>query len=154
MRPPEVHRPRPSSERKTRHAEFARAPGATQQPIGAVRAEKIVLFLTGACAALALSGCGGRGSVVESAAVPSERTVEVLSLPRSCVVEMGGEYMGATPMKISVPSTPDGRWQGPPSVIHSISVSTPNNRFVETKRWRGGDPIPQRLLFRPPYTQQ
>ena len=111
----------------------------------------IALALVGA--ALALPGCGGRPSAVVPAAVPAERTVEILSLPRNCVVEMNGEYMGGTPLKISVPATPDGRWQGPPSLVHAISVSTPNNRFVETKKWRGGDRIPQRLLFRPPYAQ-
>lgn len=101
-----------------------------------------------------LGGCGGTPSAVTAAAVPSERTIEILSLPRNCVVEMAGEYMGATPLKISVPATPDGRWQGSPGTVHAISVSTPNNRFVETKKWRGGDPLPQRLLFRPPYAQQ
>ncbi len=101
------------------------------------------------------AGCGGGAtSVAVPAAVPAERTIEVLSLPRNCVVEMAGEYMGATPLKISVPATPDGRWRGSPGTIHAISVSTPNNRFVETKKWRGGDPIPQRLLFRPPYAQR
>lgn len=107
-----------------------------------------------ACAAATLVGCGGAPSAVTAAAVPAERTIEILSLPRNCVVEMSGEYMGATPLKVSVPATPDGRWQGPPSAVHAISVSTPNNRFVETKKWRGGDPVPQRLLFRPPYAQQ
>jgi len=107
-----------------------------------------------AVAALALCGCGGRQAEPYAGAVATEQTVEVLSLPRGCVVEMNGEYLGGTPLKISVPATPDGRWQGPPSLVHAISVSTPNNRFVETKKWRGGDRIPQRLLFRPPYAQQ
>jgi len=107
-----------------------------------------------ACAAFALAGCGGSSSALTAAAVPSERTIEILSLPRACVVEMNGEYLGGTPLKISVPATPDGRWPGPRSAMHAISVSTPNNRFVETKRYRGGDPVPQRLLFRPPYAQQ
>ena len=103
--------------------------------------------------AATLTGCGGAPSAVAPAAVPAERTIEILSLPRNCVVEMAGEYMGTTPLKISVPATPDGRWQGPPGTVHAISVSTPNNRFVETKRYRGGAPVPQRLLFRPPYAQ-
>ena len=107
-----------------------------------------------AIAALALCGCGGGQPAPYAGAVATEQTVEVLSLPRGCVVEMNGEYLGGTPLKISVPATPDGRWQGPPSLVHAISVSTPNNRFVETKKWRGGDRIPQRLLFRPPYAQQ
>jgi len=113
-----------------------------------------ILFLFGACAAAFNAGCGGGAPPVAApAAVPAERTIEILSLPRNCVVEMAGEYMGATPLKISVPATPDGRWQGSPATVHAISVSTPNNRFVETKKWRGGDPVPQRLLFRPPYAQ-
>ncbi|MFM8807964.1 MAG: hypothetical protein ACKOJB_03485 [Chthoniobacterales bacterium] len=113
------------------------------------------MALLAACGALLSAGCGGgASSAAMPAAVPSERTIEVLSLPRNCVVEMAGEYMGATPLKISVPATPDGRWQGSLGTIHAISVSTSNNRFVETKKWRGGDPIPQRLLFRPPYAQR
>jgi hypothetical protein len=114
----------------------------------------LVSKVVSACAALALSGCGGGSSAVVASAVPAEHTIEILSLPRNCVVEMNGEYMGGTPLKISVPATPDGRWLGAPGVVHAISVSTPNNRFVETKKWRGGDRIPQRLLFRPPYAQQ
>lgn len=80
--------------------------------------------------------------------------MEILSLPRACVVEMNGEYLGGTPVKIAVPCTPDGRWAGSPGTTHAISVSTPDNRFVETRKWRGGDIIPRRLLFRPPYAKQ
>jgi len=120
-----------------------------------VTLKRSIAVLLGSCAIFLNAGCGGGAtSAAVPAAVPSERTIEVLSLPRNCVVEMAGEYMGATPLKISVPATPDGRWRGSPGTIHAISVSTPNNRFVETKKWRGGDPIPQRLLFRPPYAQR
>ncbi len=104
---------------------------------------------------LLLIGCGGgENSAVPPAVGLTESTVEILSLPRGCVVEMNGEYLGSTPLKISIPTTPNGRWQGPPGTLHAISVSTPNNRFIETKKWRGGDPVPRRLLFRPPYAQQ
>jgi hypothetical protein len=120
-----------------------------------VKLNRTLVVFIGACGAMLAAGCGGGApSIAAPAAVASERTIEVLSLPRNCVVEMAGEYMGATPLKISVPSTPDGRWQGSPGTVHAISVSTPNNRFVETKKWRGGVPIPQRLLFRPPYAQR
>jgi len=107
--------------------------------------------------ALPLVGCGGGENPPTHpypAAIQTEATVEILSLPRGCVVEMNGEYLGSTPLKISIPTTPDGRWQGPPGTMHAISVSTPNNRFIETKKWRGGDHVPRRLLFRPPYAQQ
>lgn len=93
-----------------------------------------------------LGGCGGR----EPAVVESTR-MEVVSLPRGCVVEMNGEYLGGTPVRIDIPSTPDGRWPGSPQTEHRITVSTPNNRAVETKVWRGGERIPRRVLFRPPY---
>jgi len=116
------------------------------------------LLATSAALALAsmlLPGCAGseETATTSTPAVGKDLTVEIVSLPRGCVVEMNGEYLGGTPLKISVPATPDGCWTGPSSVTHVISVSTPNNRFVETKKWHGGDRIPQRLLFRPPYSQ-
>lgn len=96
--------------------------------------------------ALLLAGCAGG-----EPAAPSAVTMEILSLPRGCVVEMNGEYIGTTPVKVDVPATPEGRWGGAPGFTHAISVSTPNNRAVETRKWRSGDQIPRRVLFRPPY---
>lgn len=95
--------------------------------------------------AAALAACAG--------GEPSrpEAVVEVFSIPRNCVVEMNGEYIGPAPTRISVPATPDGRWLGAPATRYTIEVSTPNNSAVETKIYRGGDRIPRRLLFRPPY---
>jgi len=108
---------------------------------------KKLLVLCFALAAAGLGGCGG-GQMT----YPESTTVlEVVSIPPRCVVEMNGEYLGGTPVKIDIPSTPDGRWRGSPSTRHRITVSTPNNRAVETKEWRGGDVIPRRVLFRPPY---
>jgi hypothetical protein len=101
-----------------------------------------------AVAALALLPACGGGQAVYG---PSTTVLEVVSIPPRCVVEMNGEYLGGTPVKIDIPSTPDGRWTGSPSTRHRITVSTPNNRAVETKEWRGGDVIPRRVLFRPPY---
>ena len=104
-----------------------------------------LLLLLALC--FGLTGCGGG-----QALYPASTTVlEVVSIPARCVVEMNGEYLGGTPVKIDIPSTPDGRWTGSPSTKHRITVSTPNNRAVETKEWRGGDVIPRRVLFRPPY---
>jgi hypothetical protein len=100
-----------------------------------------------ALGAAALCGCGGGQAIY----APSTTVLEVVSIPPRCVVEMNGEYLGGTPVKIDIPSTPDGRWTGSPSTRHRITVSTPNNRAVETKEWRGGDVIPRRVLFRPPY---
>ena len=98
-------------------------------------------------ASLFSAGCGGGQAVY----APATTVLEVVSIPARCVVEMNGEYLGGTPVKIDIPSTPDGRWTGSPSTRHRITVSTPNNRAVETKEWRGGDIIPRRVLFRPPY---
>jgi len=90
-----------------------------------------------ALAAAGLAGCGG-GQM----AYPETTTVlEVVSIPPRCVVEMNGEYLGGTPVKIDIS----------PSTRHRITVSTPNNRAVETKEWRGGEVVPRRVLFRPPY---
>jgi hypothetical protein len=101
------------------------------------------------CAVVVLAGgCASSGPVA-----PESVTMEILSLPRGCVVEMNGEYLGSTPIKVDVPSTPEGRWKGAPGFTHVIAVSTPNNRAVETRKWRAGDPVPRRVLFRPPYAQ-
>jgi hypothetical protein len=107
----------------------------------------ILRHLFCALCAAALCGCGGGQAIY----TPSTNVLEVVSIPARCVVEMNGEYLGGTPVKIDIPSTPDGRWTGSPSTRHRITVSTPNNRAVETKEWRGGDVIPRRVLFRPPY---
>ena len=114
---------------------------------GRLPAMKKLRVLCFALAAAGLAGCGG-GQMV----YPDSTTVlEVVSIPPRCVVEMNGEYLGGTPVKIDIPSTPDGRWRGSPSTRHRITVSTPNNRAVETKEWRGGEVVPRRVLFRPPY---
>jgi hypothetical protein len=104
-------------------------------------------FLALSVICCSLTACGGGQAVYG----PTTTVLEVVSIPPRCVVEMNGEYLGGTPVKIDIPSTPEGRWTGSPSTRHRITVSTPNNRAVETKEWRGGDVIPRRVLFRPPY---
>lgn len=109
-----------------------------------------VAMVRGALGAVVLfaGGCAGR----EPSSSDSV-TMEIFSLPRGCVVEMNGEYLGSTPVKVDIPATPEGRWTGAPGFSHVITVSTPNNRAVETRKWRAGDPVPRRVLFRPPYAQ-
>lgn len=102
-----------------------------------------------ACACAVLSACSTTTPV---AGEPQYTvTTEIFSLPKGCVVEMNGEYVGTAPVKIAIPSTSDGRWQGPKGMSHAITVSTPSNRAAETKKYRSGDPIPKRLMFRPAY---
>jgi hypothetical protein len=114
---------------------------------GRLTGMRLVRILGALAVACGLAACGGG----QAAYGPSTTVMEVVSIPPRCVVEMNGEYLGGTPVKIDVPSTPDGRWAGANSTKHRITVSTPNNRAVETKEWRGGDVIPRRVLFRPPY---
>ncbi len=105
------------------------------------------LVLSGAC--ILVSACS---TTAPSTGEPQDTvTMEVFSLPKGCVVEMNGEYVGAAPVKIDIPSTSDGRWQGRPGMSHAITVSTPSNRASETRKYRSGDPIPRRLMFRPAY---
>ena len=115
---------------------------------------RLLLAAFVALSALGMAGCSSTADYTVPSANPAQGepvTLEIFSLPKGCVVEMNGEYIGGTPVKIEVPATADGRWQGPPSVTHVIKVSTPNNRSVETRKFRGGERIPHRLLFRPPY---
>ena len=75
--------------------------------------------------------------------------VQVHSLPPGCFVELNGEFLGATPLTIRVPSY-EGDWQGNGWKMHVLRASIPQGQGYEQKIWFGGDPIPKRVVFRIP----
>ena len=75
--------------------------------------------------------------------------VVVHSLPPGCFVELNGEFLGATPLTIRVPSY-QGDWQGAGWKMHVLRASIPRGQGHEQKLWFGGDPIPKRVVFRIP----
>ena len=75
--------------------------------------------------------------------------VVVHSLPPGCFVELNGEFLGATPLTIRVPSY-QGEWQGAGWKMHVLRASIPRGQGHEQKLWLGGDPIPKRVVFRIP----
>ena len=75
--------------------------------------------------------------------------VHVHSLPPGCFVELDGEFLGATPLTIRVPSY-EGDWQGAGWKMHVLRASIPRGQGYEQKTWFGGDPIPRRVVFRIP----
>lgn len=75
--------------------------------------------------------------------------VQVHSLPPGCFVELDGEFLGATPLTIRVPSY-EGDWQGAGWKMHVLRASIPRGQGYEQKIWFGGDPIPKRVVFRIP----
>lgn len=75
--------------------------------------------------------------------------VQVHSLPPGCFVELNGEFLGATPLTIRVPSY-EGDWQGSGWKMYVLRASIPRGQGYEQKIWFGGDPIPQRVVFRIP----
>ena len=75
--------------------------------------------------------------------------VQVHSLPPGCFVELDGEFLGATPLTIRVPSY-EGDWQGAGWKMHVLRASIPRGQGCEQKIWFGGDPIPRCVVFRIP----
>lgn len=76
-------------------------------------------------------------------------TVQVHSLPPGCFVELNGEFLGATPLTIWVPSYA-GDWQGGGWKMYVLRASIPRGQGHEQKIWFGGDPVPKRIVFRIP----
>lgn len=64
--------------------------------------------------------------------------VQVHSLPPGCFVELNGEFLGATPLTIRVPSY-EGDWQGTGWKMHVLRASIPQGQGYEQKIWFGGD---------------
>jgi hypothetical protein len=75
--------------------------------------------------------------------------VQVHSLPPGCFVELNGEFLGATPLTIRVPSY-EGDWQGGGWKMYVLRASIPRGQGYEQKLWFGGDPVPKRIIFRIP----
>jgi len=75
--------------------------------------------------------------------------VQVHSLPPGCFVELDGEFLGATPLTIRVPSY-QGEWQGAGWKMHILRASIPRGQGSEQKLWFGGDQVPKRVVFRIP----
>lgn len=81
-------------------------------------------------------------------------TTKIASIPLGQVVELNNEYLGLTPLELVLPETSGGKWEGGVMDHYVMRCSTPDNQTWEMKRWRGGDRIPTRVLFRPPGAQQ
>lgn len=81
-------------------------------------------------------------------------TTKIASIPLGQVVELNNEYLGLTPLELVLPGTSGGKWEGGVMDHYVMRCSTPDNQTWEMKRWRGGDRIPTRVLFRPPGAQQ
>ncbi len=79
---------------------------------------------------------------------------KIASVPLGQVVELNNEYLGLTPLELVLPGTSGGKWEGGALNHYVMRCSTPDNQTWEIKRWRGGDRIPTRVLFRPPGAQQ
>lgn len=113
-----------------------------------------------AAACLLLSGCALPQAtpvappVRESAPSPPVFTTKIASFPLGLVVELNDEYLGLTPIELVLPGTSGGKWEGTQLDNYILRCSTPDNTTWEIKRWRGGDRIPTRVLFRPPGAQQ
>ena len=85
---------------------------------------------------------------------PPVFTAKITSIPLGQVVELNNEYLGLTPLELVLPGTSGGEWEGGVMDHYVMRCSTPDNQTWEMKRWRGGDRIPTRVLFRPPGAQQ
>ena len=104
-----------------------------------------------ASSAAALTACTTPQPVPEPVVRKAEEVtaVQVHSLPPGCFVELNGEFLGATPLTIRVPSY-EGDWQGGGWKMYVLRASIPRGQGYEQKLWFGGDPVPKRIVFRIP----
>ena len=75
--------------------------------------------------------------------------IRVHSLPPGSFVELNGEFLGATPLVIRVPSY-EGNWKGGLYEVHRLRASIPRGQGFDEKRWKSGSPVPRRVVFRVP----
>ena len=80
------------------------------------------------------------------------KTIDVRSWPPGCIVELNGEYVGATPLNLVVNSSRSGNWTSDYGLWTPIVLraSTRDAEGWEQKVWYPGERIPSRILFRIP----
>jgi hypothetical protein len=110
--------------------------------------------LLGGCTTLTNTPAASPTPALEPDPPPPVFTTKIASMPLGLVVELNNEYLGMTPLEIVLPGTSNGKWEGKSWDYYTMRCSTPDNQTWEIKRWRGGDRIPTRVLFRPPGAQQ
>lgn len=102
-------------------------------------------------AALLLTGCASAPEP-EVRVAEAVKTIDVRSWPPGCIVELNGEYIGATPLQMVVNSSKWGNWTSDHGFCTPIILraSTRDAAGWEQKVWYPGDRIPSRILFRIP----
>ena len=80
-------------------------------------------------------------------------TISVASMPPGQVLELNDRFVGMTPMKLTVPVTRWGSWDGGASV-YVLRCSTVQGTESETKMFFPGEEPPSHVLFRLPYAMR
>jgi hypothetical protein len=108
----------------------------------------VILVLGTACQTL--MGCQSASKPEPIVKKAQEVTaVRIHSLPPGCFVELNGEFLGATPIVIRVPSY-EGKWTGGLYGVNRLRASIPRGTGFEEKRWNSGAQVPRRVVFRIP----
>ncbi len=109
------------------------------------------VFLAGCTAAPPVRYTGVEPEVRKTSAV---KTIEITSVPVGCIVEVNGEYIGQTPLSLTVDADANGCWprRHPDGSVRSFSnqfVCTAPNGARDRRYWIAGDRIPEAVVFRP-----
>jgi len=80
----------------------------------------------------------------EKATAPA--VIKMVGYPTNLIVTVDGEYVGMTPMELVVSSHAERKW----TKWTEIRASMPGNIGFDSRTYRSGDRVPERLLFNIP----
>lgn len=100
------------------------------------------------CSSLLLAACATKPQPetwnTEKATSPA--VIKMMAYPTNLIVTVDGEYVGMTPMELVVNSHAERKW----TKWTEIRASMPGNIGYDSRTYRSGDRVPERLLFNIP----
>lgn len=93
---------------------------------------------------------GGPPTDADLEAAGLSKSVQVLSFPVGGIVELNNEYIGTTPLTLTVRTGGGGTWtdSGSRAGRFVLKCSSANGQIWEEKVWLVGERVPDKILFR------
>lgn len=79
-----------------------------------------------------------------------QKDIQILSFPNGGILELNNEYIGTTPMTLTVRTGSSGTWTSYGSRVGKfvLKCSSPDGLIWEEKVWLVGQRVPDKILFR------